>query len=62
MLEDALRRRTAEAGERLTQAAEAESLESLLELVDREHRAVRALADRRAAAGEDGPRLRAVST
>ena len=63
VLEDALRRRTAEAGERLTQAAEGEGLESLLELVDHEHRAVRALADRRAAAtGEDGPRLRAVGT
>ena len=62
-LKDALRRRTAEAGERLTQAAEAECLDSFLELVDREHRAVRALADRRAAAaGEHGPRLRAVGT
>ena len=62
VLEDALRRRTAEAGERLTQAAEEESLESLLRLVDREHRAVRELADRRTAAAKDGPRLRAVGT
>jgi replicative DNA helicase len=60
VLEDALRRRTAEAGERLIQAAEVESLESLLKLVDREYRAVRELADRRTAAGEDRLRLRAV--
>lgn len=62
VLEDALRRRTAEAGERLTQAAGAESLESLMELVDGEHRAVRELADRHAAAGQDRPRLKAVAT
>ncbi len=55
MLEDALRRRAAEAGERLTQAAEEDSLESRLELVDREHRAVRELADRRADRARPGP-------
>lgn len=62
MLEDALRRRTAQAGQRLTQAAEKEGLESLLELVEREHHAVRELADRRSAAVEDRPRLKAVAT
>ena len=61
-LEDALRRRTAEAGERLAQAAAEESLQSLMELVDGEHRAVRELADRRASVGQDRPWLRAVAT
>jgi replicative DNA helicase len=61
VLDEAIRRRTAEVGVRLTQAAEGESLESLLALVDREHQAVRELADRRAAAGASPPRLRAVS-
>ncbi len=43
----ALRRRIAEAGARLTQAAETESLDSLIALVDRETTAVRELAARR---------------
>ena len=58
ILDDALRRRVAEAGARLTQAAEGGSLDSLLELKDREDAAVRELVDRRAIALT--PPLRAV--
>ncbi|MDP9459332.1 MAG: hypothetical protein M3Q22_03455 [Actinomycetota bacterium] len=61
VLDEAIRRRVTEAGTRLAQAAETDSLESLLALVDAEHHAVRELADRRAAVANDGPRLRAVS-
>lgn len=60
-LDGALRRRAAEAGSRLAQAADGESIESLLELVDAEHQAVRQLAERRAAIDVGEPRLRAVS-
>jgi hypothetical protein len=50
-----------EASVRLAQAADGESLSSLLALVDAEHRAVRELADRRAAAaGTSRARLAAV--
>jgi replicative DNA helicase len=58
----AVRRRCQELSTRIGQAAEAESLESLLTLVDAEAKAVRELADRRAAiAGEGAPtQLRAV--
>ncbi|MDP9427396.1 MAG: hypothetical protein M3Q47_00275 [Actinomycetota bacterium] len=61
VLDEAVRRRVAEAGTRLAQAAEGESLESLVALVDAEHRAVRELADRRAAVADDAPQLRAVA-
>jgi hypothetical protein len=58
----AVRRRCQELSTRIGQAAEAESLGSLLALVDAEARAVRELADRRAAIAGDGapPHLRAV--
>lgn len=60
-LEEAIRTRVAEAGARLTQAADGESLPSLLALVDTEASAVRELAERRnAAAGTARPRLAAV--
>lgn len=62
VLEDAIRNRVAEASARLAQAAEAESLPSLLTLVDTEARAVRELTDRRdTAAGTARPRLAAVA-
>lgn len=47
VLDDALRRRCAEMGTRIAQAAEGESFESLLELVRREAAAVDTLANRR---------------
>jgi replicative DNA helicase len=47
VVEDAVRRRVAEAGARFTQAAETESLDSLVALVDRESATVRELAARR---------------
>ncbi len=47
VLDDALRRRCTEAGARLTQAADGESIDSLLELVHREAAAIAALASRR---------------
>ncbi len=59
-LDEAIRRRVTEAGIRLAQAADGESLGSLLALVDAEHHAVRELADRRAAVADQPPRLRAV--
>lgn len=60
-LQAAIRCRVADAGVRLTQAAEAESHPSLLALVDSERAAVRELADRlAAAAGTARPRLAAV--
>ena len=46
VLEAGLRRRVAEAGARLTQAADVESLDSLMALVEREIAAVRELAAR----------------
>ncbi len=62
MLDEAIRRRVTEAGERLVQAAGAESLSSLVELLDHETAAVRELAARRAAVADDHPaRLRAVT-
>ncbi len=61
VLDEAIRRRVTEAGTRLAQAAEGDSLVSLLTLVDAEHHAVRELADRRAAVANDEPRLRAVA-
>lgn len=60
-LDGALRRRVTEAGARLAQAAEGESLGSMLALVDAEQEAVRKIARRRADAATDAPRLRAVS-
>ncbi len=61
VLDQAVRRRCDEMSTRLGQAAEGESLESLLALVDAEARAVREVADRRAvAAGTSRPRLAAV--
>ena len=56
------RRRRQKLSTRIGQAAEAESLESLLELVNAEAKAVRELADRRAAVAGDGApsQLRAV--
>ena len=59
-LEEALRRRVAEAGARLAQAAQGDSVDSLVELMAAEHEAVRELADRQAVA-DAAPRLRAVS-
>ena len=50
VLDDAVRRRVGEAAARLGQAADGESMASLLELVDREAAAVRELAARRATA------------
>jgi replicative DNA helicase len=50
VLDDAVRRRVGEAAARLGQAANGESMASLLELVDREHAAVHELAARRAPA------------
>jgi replicative DNA helicase len=56
VLEQAVRRRTAEAATRLGQAADGESLESLLLVLDRETRAVRDVAGRRAAAAGETTR------
>ena len=50
VLDEAIRRRTTEAATRLGQAADGESLESLLLVLDRETRAVRDVAECRAAA------------
>lgn len=63
-LEDALRRRCTEAGQRIEQAADAESLASLVALVAAEAQGVRELTERHAAAlGEASPaRLRAVGS
>ena len=61
VLDEAIRRRVTEGGIRLAQAAEGDSLGSLLVLVDTEHQAVRELADRRSAVTDDASRLRAVS-
>ena len=55
VLDEALRRRCTELSTRIAQAAEAESLRSLLALVDAEHQAVKELADRRAAIADDPP-------
>ncbi len=61
VLDEAVRRRCTELSVRIGQAADGESLESLLALVDVEARAVREVADRRAAAaGQARPRLAAV--
>ncbi len=62
-LDDALRRRVAELSARLAQAADEESIGSLLALVESEASAVLAVADRRrAAAGDASPQLRVVGT
>jgi replicative DNA helicase len=61
VLDGALRRRCAELSTRIGQAAEGESLESLLALIQSEAHAVRQVRDRRAgAAGSSRPRLAAV--
>jgi replicative DNA helicase len=63
VIEESLRRRCSMLGTRVGQAAEAESIGSLLALVDAEAQAVHAVQDRRAtAAGNPAPaRLTAVS-
>lgn len=61
VLDGALRRRCVELAVRIGQAAEGESIGSLVALVDREAQAVRELAARRAPVADDHPtRLRAV--
>jgi replicative DNA helicase len=61
VLDEALRRRCTEAATRLAQAAEGESLKSLLLVLDRETRAVRDVAERRAAAAGETARPRLAS-
>jgi replicative DNA helicase len=61
VLDEALRRRCTEAATRLGQAADGESLESLLLVLDRETRAVRDVAERRAAAAGATARPRLAS-
>ncbi|MDP9417226.1 MAG: hypothetical protein M3P48_05195 [Actinomycetota bacterium] len=61
VLDEALRRRCTEAATRLGQAADGESLESLLLVLDRETRAVRDVAERRAAAAGETTRPRLAS-
>ncbi|MDP9429573.1 MAG: hypothetical protein M3P31_01005 [Actinomycetota bacterium] len=61
VLDEALRRRCTEAATRLAQAADGESLESLLLVLDRETRAVRDVAERRAAAAGESTRPRLAS-
>lgn len=60
VLDEAIRRRCAELSSRIGQAADAESLPSLLALVSAEHQAVQEIAARRTAVSDDSPRLRAV--
>ncbi len=62
VLDEALRRRCAELSTRIGQAAELESLGSLLALIGTEAAAVRELAARRAAIADAPTRLRAVGT
>lgn len=61
VLDDRIRGRCEEMGARILQASDGGPLDSLLDLVDREHQAVRELAARRAAIASAPARLRAVS-
>jgi replicative DNA helicase len=56
VLEGALRRRITEAGERIAQAADESAVDHLLDLADREHRAIIAAAERWRKASAGRPR------
>ena len=62
LLDEALRRRFRELADRVTQAADGAPLDTVVQVLDRECRAVRELLDRRTAASRGTPtRLRAVA-